>query len=467
MKRFLPLLLLLFALPVFAQVSDPYARRLAPSTFTNLGTPANGSIRYCSNCQKTSPCTSGGTGAYAVREAGAWNCGGGGTSAVSSFNTRTGAITLSSVDVTDALTYTPQPTDADLTAIAGLSPSNDDILQRKSGAWTNRTLAQIKADLALNNVDNTSDATKNAATATLTNKTLTAPAITSPTGIVKGDTGLGNVDNTSDANKPVSTATQTALNLKSPITSVQASSYNICSDAGANDTYACNLSPTLGAYVTGQVVWFKANTANTGAATLALNGLSAITIKKQKDQTLADNDIKAGQWVAVQYDGTNFQMISPVSNVGGGSGDVVGPASSVDNNIVLFDSTTGKLIKDSGVVQPKVYIALLTQTGTDAPVATVLVNTLGDTITWSRDSAGTYTGQPGGTPFTTNKTVISMGVASNVGSTIGSSASFGASVAFDIAVINLTTTFQDINSSSGGKSDDLLLKTMIRIEVYP
>lgn len=48
----------------------------------------------------------------------------------------------------------------------------------------------------------------------LTNKTLTSPAITTPTGIVKGDVGLGNVDNTSDANKPVSTATTTALNLR-------------------------------------------------------------------------------------------------------------------------------------------------------------------------------------------------------------------------------------------------------------
>lgn len=67
--------------------------------------------------------------------------------------------------------------DADLTAIAALSPSNDDIIQRKSGAWTNRTLAQLKTDLSLNNVDNTSDATKNAASVTLTNKTITAPVI--------------------------------------------------------------------------------------------------------------------------------------------------------------------------------------------------------------------------------------------------------------------------------------------------
>lgn len=40
-----------------------------------------------------------------------------------------------------------QPLDADLTAIAALSPSNDDIIQRKAGAWTNRTVAQYYADL--------------------------------------------------------------------------------------------------------------------------------------------------------------------------------------------------------------------------------------------------------------------------------------------------------------------------------
>lgn len=33
----------------------------------------------------------------------------------------------------------------------------------------------------------------------------------------------------------------------------------------------------------------------------------------------------------------------------GGSGDVVGPASSVNNRVVFFDGTTGKLIKDSGI----------------------------------------------------------------------------------------------------------------------
>lgn len=48
--------------------------------------------------------------------------------------------------------------DADLTTIAGLSPSNDDFLQRKAGAWTNRSVAQAKIDLGLSG-NNTGDQT--------------------------------------------------------------------------------------------------------------------------------------------------------------------------------------------------------------------------------------------------------------------------------------------------------------------
>jgi hypothetical protein len=38
--------------------------------------------------------------------------------------------------------------DTDLKAIAALTPVNDDIVQRKAGAWANRTMAQLAGDLA-------------------------------------------------------------------------------------------------------------------------------------------------------------------------------------------------------------------------------------------------------------------------------------------------------------------------------
>lgn len=60
------------------------------------------------------------------------------------------AVVTAALSGTDA---TKQPLDSDLTAIAAISPSNDDVIQRKAGAWTNRTMAQIKTDLALNYTD--------------------------------------------------------------------------------------------------------------------------------------------------------------------------------------------------------------------------------------------------------------------------------------------------------------------------
>lgn len=94
-----------------------------------------------------------------------------------------------------------------------------------------------------------------------------------------------------------------------------------CLDAGANDTYACNLSPAITAYVTGINYCFKANTANTGAATINFNAIGALTIKKPSGGSittdLADNDIRAGQWVCGTYDATNYQMTSQLGNTPG------------------------------------------------------------------------------------------------------------------------------------------------------
>lgn len=42
-----------------------------------------------------------------------------------------------------------QPLNSDLTAIAAIAPSNDDVIQRKSGAWVSRSMTQLKADFAL------------------------------------------------------------------------------------------------------------------------------------------------------------------------------------------------------------------------------------------------------------------------------------------------------------------------------
>jgi hypothetical protein len=52
--------------------------QVGSSTFANLGSGANGSIVYCSNCSQTSACAAGGSGAMAMYVNGGWSCGGGG-----------------------------------------------------------------------------------------------------------------------------------------------------------------------------------------------------------------------------------------------------------------------------------------------------------------------------------------------------------------------------------------------------
>jgi len=82
-------------------------------------------------------------------------------------------------------------------------------------------------------------------------------------------------------------------------------------DGGSSDDYAISLDPAPTDYdnLIGVPIIFKANTANTGAATLNLNSLGAKAIKKNYNEALANNDIKAGQMVIVAYDGTNFQQL--------------------------------------------------------------------------------------------------------------------------------------------------------------
>lgn len=99
-------------------------------------------------------------------------------------------------------------------------------------------------------------------------------------------------------------------------------SNEFCTAAGANTTtYTCSLSPAITAYVTGTHYRFKVDVANTAASTINFNAQGAKTIKKAAGgitTDLAANDMQAGQWVDLVYDGTNMQMQSLLGNAPGG-----------------------------------------------------------------------------------------------------------------------------------------------------
>ena len=89
---------------------------------------------------------------------------------------------------------------------------------------------------------------------------------------------------------------------------------------GAANAYTVTLSPTSPgvnqAYRTGVCYAFIANAPNTGATTVAVDGLAAKAVTKFGTIPLVANDIVANQMCVVVYDGTRFQLLNPGLNVG-------------------------------------------------------------------------------------------------------------------------------------------------------
>ena len=71
-------------------------------------------------------------------------------------------------------------------------------------------------------------------------------------------------------------------------------------------------------------------------------------------------------------------------------------------------ATSYDLVSAAGGASYLVYTALLSQTGTSAPTATVLENTLGGTVVWTYNAEGSYIGTLTGA-FTADKTAIFTG----------------------------------------------------------
>ena len=140
-------------------------------------------------------------------------------------------------------------------------------------------------------------------------------------------------------------------------------------DAGVSDAYAITVTPAITAYATGQVFTFKANTANTGAATLAVSGLAAKDIRKNVSAVLATGDILASQILTVVYDGTNFQVVSKVSPTQSMVATIVRNSGSATKNLADADAATTVVAHGLGVAPVKVRMRTLTSSTTIFVVA--------------------------------------------------------------------------------------------------
>jgi len=148
--------------------------------------------------------------------------------------------------------------------------------------------------------------------------------------------------------------------------------------------------------------------------------------------------------------------------------EALGAAAALDGTesvVVLQDGTpvetTTQDIADlgGGGSSYLVYRALLSQAGTDAPVATVLENTLGGTVVWTRDGVGDYSATLTGA-FTANKTFGLVNADYSAGSTPLLSLVRSTSDACRLVSFLADGSFADIDDGGTGAAP-------IQIFVYP
>lgn len=110
----------------------------------------------------------------------------------------------------------------------------------------------------------------------------------------------------------------------------------------------------------------------------------------------------------------------------------------------------------------KVYTALITQTGSNAPVATVLANTTGETYTWNYLGVGNYrmVVNGGNTPFIVNKTFILLGLGAI------SAAADPYTFYYD-PFISTTNSIVFFVNDKNGMDDGVLNNASLEIRVYP
>jgi hypothetical protein len=115
---------------------------------------------------------------------------------VQSVNTKTGAVVLTTTDISEGTNQYFTAARVRAVVLTGLSLATNAVISATDTVLSafGKLQAQITANLS-----------------TLTSHTSNT---SNPHATTKAQVGLGNADNTSDANKPVSTATQTALNAK-------------------------------------------------------------------------------------------------------------------------------------------------------------------------------------------------------------------------------------------------------------
>lgn len=144
-------------------------------------------------------------------------------------------------------------------------------------------------------------------------------------------------------------------------------------DIGTTDAYEVGLTPSISEYTDGMPLSFKANTINSGSATVNFNSVGVLVMKKGANKDLESGDIEAGQIVFGIVDAESTDSITAFANGGGGKVDVT----SVGHGL-----NTGDVVEITGTTNYNGTFTVIRQTADIFEI----------TDTWvSDDATGTWT----------------------------------------------------------------------------
>lgn len=153
---------------------------------------------------------------------------------------------------------------------------------------------------------------------------------------------------TATANQPMGTFKHTnigdaaARNQYASAGQVQDGSLLTLSTVSGTDTITGALIPAITSYVTRMLVTFTPTNNNTGAATIAINGLSSKSIVKGNAAALVAGDLVTTCPAVLVYDGTAFVLFNPQHNVADGEVTLARMANlAQDQFIVRTTASTG------------------------------------------------------------------------------------------------------------------------------
>ena len=181
-------------------------------------------------------------------------------------------------------------------------------------------------------------------------------------------------------------------------------------DTGVATAYVLNFAAPFTSYADGIAIYWIASNSNTGASTINVNGLGAVSITNQSGSALSANQISAGYVLFILYKSGKFILASPINGSGATvvSGLSVTGTAAIGSTLGVTGATTltggftssanstinGELTVNGSASTPPVAVSYAASSGTlNCALSNVFTTTLTGNVTGAYTLSNPQDGQ--------------------------------------------------------------------------